>query len=204
MKTKFQYLNDSEIIVKASIRQFYVFKIEDLKEYFSDMFGEEDDYGDEITFDPSMIDCGMLDEAGADYQPTILTYPKELNGPTYNASIEEVLSLQSPPKAKETSTMTYQITTTEVLSRGFGAAGNYEAIKDLVSGGNSLTLSEACEAQVESESDFSFDEDRFDAIFDKEWAAKEYAKMWLAEAEYDSAVQGGANRVPVLCDGTLD
>jgi hypothetical protein len=96
MKTKFQYLNDSEIIVKASIRQFYVFKIEDLKEYFTDMFGEEDDYGDEITFDPSMIDCGMLDEAGADYQPTILTYPKELNGPTYNASIEEVLSLQSP------------------------------------------------------------------------------------------------------------
>jgi hypothetical protein len=82
--------------------------------------------------------------------------------------------------------MTYQITTTEVLQAGFSAMGNYEAIKDLVSGGNSLTLSEACEAQVESESDFSFDDDRFDAIFDKEWAAKEYAKMWLAEA-----VEGG-------------
>jgi hypothetical protein len=106
--------------------------------------------------------------------------------------------------------MRYQITSLEVLQHDFVASEHYEGIKDMITGGGALSLEEACAAQAESELDYPFDEDSFDAIFDVKWASKEYAKMFLAEAESDAdfigdnGVQGTCDLIKYVGDGSKD
>jgi hypothetical protein len=106
--------------------------------------------------------------------------------------------------------MRYQITSLEVLQRGFDASENYYGIKDMITGGGALSLEEACAAQAEGELDYYLDEDSFDAIFDIKWASKEYVKMFLAEAENDAdfigdnGVQGTCDLIEYVGDGPKD
>jgi len=85
--------------------------------------------------------------------------------------------------------MTYQITTSDIFQRGYWAAGDYEAIIDMM--GNDTTLREACEMQAESYAEqFDANDSEFDAYWDIKWATDEYMRLVTEELKDDATRLG--------------